>query len=197
MPSAVALSIGTTGGGGRVAAVRGLARREFCLVLLRRMADVRPDLVAAALPRLDADRAQARQAHRRWQALHHAPRAPRGLALRTAVLGPPEQREDRWFGDLPVQVRRWPLPLWPSLRWEVLSGPGGSVLHEQLVRAPHSPVPAARAGALRVWEHVLDDVVALPGAEHVDPGVVTRWEVRLPGGVRCEFVWGLLQRVRS
>jgi hypothetical protein len=34
--------------------VRGLARREFCLVLLRRMADVRPDLVADALQRLGA-----------------------------------------------------------------------------------------------------------------------------------------------
>ena len=39
--------------------MRGLARREFCLVLLRRMADVRPDLVAQALPRLDATRAEA------------------------------------------------------------------------------------------------------------------------------------------
>ncbi len=38
------------------------------------------------------------------------PRAPRGLALRTAVLGPPEELEDRRFGDLDVQVRRWPLP---------------------------------------------------------------------------------------
>ena len=29
--------------------MRGLARREFCLILLRRMADVRPDLVADAV----------------------------------------------------------------------------------------------------------------------------------------------------
>jgi hypothetical protein len=26
---------------------------------------------------------------------------------------------------------------------------------------------------------------------------VTRWEIRLPGGVRAEFVWGLLQRVSA
>jgi hypothetical protein len=175
--------------------VRGLARREFCLVLLRRMADVRPDLVAEALPRVGADRAEAHAAHTRWQALQHAPRAPRGLALRTAVLGPPEYREDRWVGDLPVQIRRWPLPLWPELRWEVLSGPGGSVLHEQLVRGPGSRVPPASPDGLRVWEHVLDDVVGLPGAESVDPGVVTRWEVWLPGGIRTSFVWGLLQEV--
>jgi hypothetical protein len=178
-----------------VPAVRGLARREFCLVLLRRMADVRPDLVATALPRLDATRDDAREAHRRWQALHHSRRAPRGLALRTAVLGPPDEVEDRRFGDLDVELRRWPLPLWPHLYWEVLSAPGGSVLHEQLTRAPGSPVPPARARALVVWEHVLDDVVGLPGARSVDPGVPTRWEVHLPGGVRATFVWGLLQRV--
>jgi len=177
--------------------VRGLARREFCLVLLRRMADLRPDLVAEALPRLGADRAAARAAHRRWQALHHSTRAPRGMALRTAVLGPPEVTEDRRFGDLDLIVHRWPLPLWPHLWWQVVAGPGGSVLHEHLVRAPGSAVPAATPGRLLVWQHVLDDVVGLPGATSLDPGVVTRWEVLLPGGLRTRFVWGLLQEVRS
>jgi hypothetical protein len=66
------------------------------------------------------------------------------------------------------------------------------VLHEHLVRQPGSPVPAATATDLRVWQHVLDDVIGLPGARSVDPGVVTRWEVRLPGDVRAAFVWGLL-----
>jgi hypothetical protein len=174
--------------------VQGLARREFCLVLLRRMADMRPDLVAEALPRLSADRAEAQAAHRRWQALQHSSRGPRGVSLRTAVLGPPEEREDRRFGDLDLVVRRWPLPLWPHLWWETLAGPGGSVLHEQLVRAPGSPVPRATDG-LRVWEHVVEDVSALPGAVDVDPGVVTRWEVRLPDGTRAQFVWGLLQQI--
>jgi hypothetical protein len=177
--------------------VRGLARREFCLVLLRRMADLRPDLVAEALPRISADRAQARAAHRRWQALHHAPRAPRGLALRLAVLGPPDTEEDRRFGDLDLQARSWTLPLWPDLRWEVLSGPDRALLDEHFVRAPGSPVPRATAGFLRVWEHVLDDVIALPGAVRVDPGVPTREEVHLPDGVRTAFVWGLLQRVTT
>jgi hypothetical protein len=110
------------------------------------------------------------------------------------VLGPPDEIEDRRFGDLDVEVRRWPLPLWPHLLWEVLSGPGGTVLNEHLVRAPGSPVPPARAGDLRVWEHVLDDIIVLPGAVSVDPRVVTRWEVHLPG-VRARFVWGLLQQV--
>jgi hypothetical protein len=182
--------------------VRGLARREFCLVLLRRMADVRPDLVAEALNRLGASRGEAHAAHTRWQALQHSRRAPRGLSLRKAVLGPPDEVEDRRFGDLDVQVRRWPLPLWPYLYWEVLSGPGGSVLNEHLVRAPGSPVPPATAGDLRVWQHVLDDVVALSHgprpearaerARREGDGVLL-----LPGGVRAAFVWGLLLQVSS
>jgi hypothetical protein len=159
------------------------------------MADLRPDVVAAALPRLGADRAEARAAHRRWQELHHARRAPRGLALRTAVLGPPDQLERRRFGDLDVELRRWPLPLWQHLRWQVVSGPDGDVLEEHLVRAAGSPVPRAARTRLRVWDHVLDDVVGLPGAESVDPGVPSRWDVHLPGGVRARFVWGLLQEV--
>ncbi len=175
--------------------MRGLARREFCLVLLRRMADTRPDLVLEALPRLSADRAAAHAAHTRWQALQHSSRAPGGVTLRTAVLGPPELAEERRVGDLAVVVRQWALPLWPHLRWEVLAAPSGQVLHEQLVRAPGSPVPPARPGDLRVWEHVVADVAVLPGAVEVDPDVVTRREVHLPGGARACFVWGLLQRV--
>src|SRR4051794_24813793 len=159
------------------------------------MSDVRPDLVAEALPRLAGARAEAHAAHTRWQALQHPPRAPRGLNLRAVVLGPPEELEDRRFGDFDVQVRRWPVPLWPHLYWEVLSGPGGSVLNEHLVRMPGSPVPPASPGSLRVWEHTLDDVIGLPGADSRDPGVVTRWEVLLPSGERAVFVWGLLQQV--
>src|SRR3954470_544765 len=95
------------------------------------MADLRPDLVAQALPRLSATRAQAHAAHTRWQALQHSPRAPRGLALPPPALGPPEKLEDRRFGALDVQVRRWPLPLWPHLEWQGLSGPGGLGVREQ------------------------------------------------------------------
>ncbi|PRY41170.1 hypothetical protein LY71_11951 [Geodermatophilus tzadiensis] len=176
--------------------MRGLARREFCLVLLRRMADLRPDLVAAALPRLGADRAAAHAAHTRWQALHHSPRAPRELALRTAVLGPAETVRAHRHGDLELEVRHWPLPLWPHLRFEVVTAAGGAVLHEHLVRAPGSPVPRAAPGRLRAWEHVVADVSGLPGAVDVDPGVPTRWQVRLPSGATAAFVWGLLQAVR-
>jgi hypothetical protein len=151
--------------------------------------------VAEALPQVRATRGEAHAAHTRWQALQHSRRAPRGLALRTAVLGPPDELEDRRFGDLDVQLRRWPLPLWPHLYWEVLSGPGGAVLNEGLVRAPGSPVPPATARDLRVWEHVLDDVIAVPGARSAGPGVPTRQDVLLPGDVRAAFVWGLLLKV--
>ena len=174
--------------------MQGLARREFCLVLLRRMADTRPDLVTEALSRLSADRAEARAAHQRWQALQHSARAPRDVFFRTAVLGQPEEAEDRRWGDLDLVVRRWALPLWPHLWWETLAGPDGPVLHEQLVRAPGSPVPPATAGLL-VWQHVVEDVSGLPGAVDVDPGGGTRWEVHLPDGTRARFVWGLLQQV--
>ncbi len=171
-------------------------------MLLRRMADLRPDLVAAALPTLRATRAEARAAHARWQALQHSPRGPRGVRLRTAVLGPPAEVEDRRVGDLDVQVRRWPLPLWPHLRWQVLSGPGGTVLEEHLVPAPGSPVPAAAPGRLRVWEHTLDDVVGLArGPRPEARAELARREgdgvllLHVPGGERACFVWGLLQRV--
>src|SRR4051812_18982302 len=124
------------------------------------------------------------------------PRAPGGLGLGAAVLGPPEELEDRRFGDLDVQVRRWPLPLWPHLYWEVLSGPGGSVLNEHLVRMPGSPVPPASVGDLRVWEHVLDDVVGPRPEARAELARCERDGVLLlPGGVRAAFVWGLLQRV--
>ena len=174
--------------------MHGLARREFCLVLLRRMADTRPDLVTGGLRQLGVDRAAAHAAHRRWQALRHSAHAPRGISSYAAVLGPPDRQEVRPWGDLDLAVRRWPLPLWPHLEWEVVATEDGSVLEAQLVRAPRSPVPPAARG-LRVWEHVVADVAALPGAEVVDPGVASRVEVHLPDGSRAQFVWGLLQQV--
>ena len=54
--------------------MKGFARFEFQLMLLRRMADLQPDLVADALSQLGASRAEARAAHRRWQELQHSSR---------------------------------------------------------------------------------------------------------------------------
>ena len=120
----------------------GLARREFCLVLLRRMADLRPDLVADALPRLGATRAEAHAAHTRWQALQHAPPGTPGSRAAHGGARPPEELEDRRVGDLDIQVRRWPLPLWPHL---IVGGPQRTRRlgpAEALARAPGSPVSA-------------------------------------------------------
>ena len=59
----------------------------------------------------------------------------------------------------------------------------------------YSGVPAARPDRLLVWQHVVDDVAAVPGAAHADPGTPGHWEVALPDGRRARFVWGLLQRI--
>src|SRR4051794_41964495 len=105
------------------------------------MADVRPDLVAEALPRLGATRAEAHAAHTRWQALQHSPRAPRGLALRTAVLGPPEELEDRRFGDPHVPGGPGPLPPWPFPWGGGRTRPGGGGADQHPVGGPRPPAP--------------------------------------------------------
>src|SRR5258705_6422307 len=97
------------------------ARREFQLVLLRRMADFQPDLVTEAYRALGATHAEYMLAHNRWQTLRRSSRAPSGLPLYRAVLGPPDaQRIDEW-GDVTTTACSWRLPgLWPDLRWEVV-----------------------------------------------------------------------------
>ncbi len=49
------------------------------------MADIRPDFVSDALPRLGATRAEAHAAHTRWQQKDPVPLTPRklGASLRT------------------------------------------------------------------------------------------------------------------
>jgi hypothetical protein len=49
--------------------MRGFARREFQLMLLRRMADFQPELVARAYAKAGATRADYLAAHNRWQSL--------------------------------------------------------------------------------------------------------------------------------
>lgn len=116
--------------------------REFQLVLLRRMADFQQDLVLEALAELGSGRAEMREANRRWQAMLRSPRGRRGAVARyRSVLGPPERAGRRSLGDLDCEVLAWPVPLWPDLRFEVLSVPGGGVVTEWLVRAPGAPGP--------------------------------------------------------
>src|SRR5215470_8676188 len=68
------------GEGERFDANKGTPMKEW-LMLLRRMADYQPDLVAWAIAELGATPAQYRAAHNRWQSLLRARRAPSGLTL--------------------------------------------------------------------------------------------------------------------
>lgn len=99
----------------------------FQLVLLRRMADFRPDLAEEARRSLGASLAEQREANKRWQAMVRSPRSRGALARYRSVLGPPESTAARAIGDLECEALLWPVPLWPDLRFEVLAAPDGAV----------------------------------------------------------------------
>lgn len=190
-------------------AVHGFATTEFQLVLLRRMADFTPELVEQAVHRLDASRAEMREANKRWQAMIRSPRFPRGARRYAAVLGPPRSTRPLLIGDLACTAQQWALPLWPELRFEILLGPGSSgspLLNEWLVRAAGSPPPTPRTLAdLSPWSCVVSDVAAaFPSAVPREGSAPTRWQLDFtapdPEGVprpcTADFTWGLLQEVR-
>ncbi|WP_206319893.1 hypothetical protein [Streptomyces zingiberis] len=178
----------------------------FQLVLLRRMADHQAGLVEDALRELGESRSAMREANRRWQAMVHSPRARGALTRYRSVLGPPQSRDARRIGDLTCEALRWPVPLWPDLRFEVLTAPGGQVWNEWLVRAPGAPGPALRTLAdLRPWSCTVDEVArAFPPATPMEGSAPTRWRLAFaapagaggqPRRVVAEFTWGLLQRL--
>ncbi|MFF8727534.1 hypothetical protein ACF073_13730 [Streptomyces sp. NPDC015171] len=177
---------------------------DFQLVLLRRMADHNPDLVEDARRRLGASVADMREANKRWQAMVRSPRARGAAARYRSVLGEPESVLPRRLGDAACEARRWLLPLWPDLRFEVLVGPGGAVWNEWLVRAPGAPAPRLRTLAdLTPWSCTVDEAArAFAPARPLEGTAPGRWGLALtaPGqdGVRrevvAEFTWGLLQR---
>ncbi|MBQ0830216.1 hypothetical protein [Streptomyces tagetis] len=188
---------------------------DFQLVLLRRMADHNPGLVEEARARLGVSAADMREANRRWQARLHAPgrgSAPslphglgglRGAAVRS-FLGPPESVAPRRIGDLECEARQWPLPLWPDLRFEVLTAPDGTVWNAWLVRAPGAEGPAPRTlEELTPWSCTVDEAArAFAPARPLPGSAPTRWGLAFTApdarGVRhevvAEFTWGLLQR---
>ncbi len=183
--------------------MRGFARREFQLMLLRRMADFQPELVERAYAAIRATHADYMAAHNRWQSLLRSSNAPQGLALYEAVLGPPDAEREEAVGDVTLTALTWPLAggLWPDLRFELMVGSGGVVLNGWLVRAPDSPVPSFpppdRLEQLGPWSCVVGDVLArYPAARQADPGVPSQWYV-LAGGQRLVFVHGLFQVIRS
>jgi hypothetical protein len=174
--------------------MRGFARREFELMLLRRMADFQPELVARAYAKAGASRADYLAAHNRWQSLLRSPHAPKGLALYEAVLGPPDAERDEAVGVVTLTALTWPLAgLWPDLRFELMAGFGGAVLNGWLVRATGSSIPGL--GRLDPWSCVVGDVVIrYSEALQDDPAIPSRWLINL-NGQRLTFVHGLLQTV--
>ena len=181
--------------------MEGFGRREFQLVLLRRMADFQPELVAGALGRIGASPTDLRAAHRRWQGMLRSKRFPRDVQRSTLVLGAPDGERTVQVGDAECISRTWALAeLWPELRWEVFTDSAGLVLNEWLIRAADGPVDLSReVAALAPWSCVVGDLAAAhPDARHIDPGIPSRWLVEVAGphsGHRATFVWGLLQKV--
>lgn len=199
-----------------------LTSLHFQLVLLRRMADHHPELVDAARHELGVSLTDMREANRRWQAMVRSPRGRAAAARYRSVLGAPEVREPRRIGDLECEALLWPLPLWPTLRFEIMLGPNGAVFNEWLVRAPGVPGPRLRGVAdLRPWSCTVDEVArAFAPARPMEGTAPTRWRLafgapagdggdgadgdgRGADGARplgrwvADFTWGLLQEVRA
>lgn len=161
------------------------------------MADFRPDLVEAAYAELGVTASRSRAAHNRWQSMLISTRAPRGLSLYQAVLGPPDDDRTESLGEVSLTAHAWRLPgLWPDLRFEALVGLDDVVLHDWLVRAPDSPVPTLpEPERLAPWSCVVGDAVArFPGARQVEGEAPSRWRVDV-GPHKLIFVYGLLPTV--
>jgi hypothetical protein len=175
---------------------------RFQLVLLRRMADFRPELVERARDALGVSATDMREVNAHWQRFVRSRTSPRGAGRYTAVLGRPESVDERVHGAITLRLHRWPLPLWPGLRFEVVEGPGATVLEQWLVHAPDaSPPTAARGADLTAWGFVVTDLERLfTGVRHLPPDAPTRWtsEFTAPDGRwRARFVYGLLQATEA
>jgi hypothetical protein len=171
-------------------------------MLLRRMADHRPELVDDALRELGSSHAELRAAHNGWQARLRSRSHPGGVRRYRTVLGPPERELDRRVGDLTCRALLWRMPLWPDLRFEVLCAPGGAVWNEWLVRAPVAAPPALAGTAdLAPWSCVVEDVVrAFPPTAPLPPDAPSRARLAFTapesgGRMVAHFTWGLLQYV--
>jgi hypothetical protein len=175
------------------------------------MADYQPDLVIRAARSLDASRTEMRDVNARWQRMMRSRSFPHGRARLAAVLGPPADTEERRLGDVGCLAERWPLSLWPDLRYETLTAPDGTILREWLVRPEGVPVPPLTdIDDLTPWSCVVGDLdCRLDGVRHQAGEVPSRWHATftMPDRDRprddrsgaptyvAHFVWGLLQTV--
>jgi hypothetical protein len=169
------------------------------------MADHQPGLVDDALRTLGATHTDLREAHKRWQARLHARTFPGGERRYRLVLGAPESVAERRIGELACRVLRWPMPLWPDLRFEIIAAvTGGAVWNEWLVRAEGAPPAAPRTiDELLPWSCTVDEVArAFPPAAVLPPDAPSRARLSVTdpatgATVVAHFTWGLLQYVTS
>jgi len=166
------------------------------------MADHRPELVDDALRTLGATHTQLREANKRWQARVRSRTFPRGERRYLTALGRPETQLDRQVGDLACRALLWPVPLWPTLRFEILVAPGGGVWNEWLVRVPGDPGPQLGPVAdLPVWGCTVEEVLrGYPSAVPLVADAPSRARVGLADpdsgeAFTAHFTWGLLQYV--
>lgn len=169
------------------------------------MADFQPGMVEEARRELGVDAGAMREANRRWQARVRSGRGRRGAGLLRSVLGVPEVVERRVVGDLECEALRWPVVLWPALRFEAVVAPGGALWNEWLVRGPGgAPAVPVALDALRPWEYTVEEVARAFPARPMEGSAPTRSRLRVAapecegGPVReavAEFTWGLLQEV--
>ncbi|PZF80624.1 hypothetical protein [Jiangella anatolica] len=180
-------------------ALGGFGVTEFQLVLLRRMQDFQPELVEQAWERLGVDRSDARRANAFWQSTERSRRAPRGLDRYRIALGAPVGESEVRIGDLRGRLFHWFLPLWPDLRWEVLTGASGSVVNGWLARERGGAVPPLPAdGDLEPWSCVIGDVEqTYADVKHLEGDAPSRWHMAYTtptGSARlARFVYGLVQ----
>ncbi|SEN29749.1 hypothetical protein [Actinacidiphila rubida] len=169
------------------------------------MADHRPELVDDALRALGATHTELREAHKRWQARLHSRSFPGGEMRYLTTLGRPESQARRQVGDLACKAVLWPLPLWPTLRFEILVAPGGAVWNEWLVREPGNPGPDLAAlpsvAELPPWGCTVEEVLrgftsAVPlVADAPSRARVGVTDPRSGDAFTVHFTWGLCQFV--
>jgi hypothetical protein len=164
------------------------------------MGDYQPDLVADAVRELEFSRTRMREVNAQWQRMVRSRSVGGPGRAYRAALGEPNGRGRRRIGDLTADTQWWTLPLWPDLRFEIITGPDGRVWQEWLVRAdPATTPPLAKPADLTPWAYVIGDVErAFPQVRHLEGSAPSRWTSVLTEGAtsyRATFVWGLLQDV--